>query len=185
MKRIDEEQRFREERAAARDRGREPGGSSRSGRRELAGRDALRLKLADRGAAQDDDPDPAGARVVVTHPSGEPDDERMVKDSHGRTVRVRQWEAEVQAAAPEPVDLDMRPRDVGAANCWMAYTKGWRVGAKGGVPDPAATGHADRGIAQAYQDGYAAGLEAFNRAARAAAERYGYMPSPLRTEQTP
>jgi hypothetical protein len=32
-------------------------------------------------------------------------------------------------------DLDMRTRDVDAANRWRAYTSGWRVGARSGVPE--------------------------------------------------
>lgn len=57
MTRIDEGQRFREERAEdlrQRDREREPCAMSRSARRDLAGRDAFRITLAERGVAVQD-----------------------------------------------------------------------------------------------------------------------------------
>lgn len=73
-----------------------------------------------------------------------------------------------------------RARDIAAANCFQAYIKGWKCGAKGSTPDPAATGHADRDIADAYSAGVTDGGASFNAAATYAAKRYGYEPSPLR-----
>jgi hypothetical protein len=139
-RRPDDEQRLREVRQAERDSGREPRDPRRS-RRDLSGRDAFSIRLAERGAAIAD--------------------------------------GESQPAA-EPIDLDMRPRDIDAANRWMAYTKAWRVGARGSAPDPAATGHPDRGIAAAYDAGYLAGCRARGAAAAEASEMYGYEPSVLR-----
>jgi len=141
VKRPDEEQRFREERAAERDGAREPRPAGPARRRNLAGRDALRITVVERTAVTSD-PDPA--------------------------------------TAARPIDLDMRPRDVASANRWRAYISGWRVGARQGAPDPKATGHADRGIADAYQAGYDDGSRAFGAAALLATELYGYVPSVLR-----
>lgn len=73
-----------------------------------------------------------------------------------------------------------QPHDIDAANRYQAYIKGWKCGAKGSTPDPAATGHADRGISSAYRLGVADGHLAFNAAATDAAKRFSYEPSPLR-----
>jgi hypothetical protein len=139
----DDEQKFRAARAAEqreRDREREPGGAKRP-RRDLTGRDALRISMIERTA-------------VVT--DGEPE------------------------SSEQAIDLDTRPRDVDAANRWRAYGMGWRAGARGTAPDPKATGHADRGIAEAYDAGYLAGCRARGAAAAEASEMYGYEPSVLR-----
>lgn len=55
MKKLDEEQRFREERVAERDGAREPRTPQDRSRRDLAGRNAFKLSLADRGAAVADE----------------------------------------------------------------------------------------------------------------------------------
>lgn len=72
---IDDEYRFREERAEdlrRRDREREPRARSRSARRDLAGRDALHIRLVERKAAARDgapDAEPAENPAVIATPS--------------------------------------------------------------------------------------------------------------------
>jgi hypothetical protein len=81
---IDDEYRFREERAEdrrRRDREREPRARSRSARRDIAGRDAFRITLAERGLAVQDGgavvatgraPRAATRRSAANHPRGNP-----------------------------------------------------------------------------------------------------------------
>lgn len=75
-RRPDEEQRLRDEREAERDAGRELRSPVRA-RRDLTGRDALRLKLAERGAAVEDEsrvPEPTPTEGL-THADHDPGDE--------------------------------------------------------------------------------------------------------------
>lgn len=74
----------------------------------------------------------------------------------------------------------MTENNTDAGNQWQAYVRGWRCGAKGGVPDDRLLRSASRKVALAYQDGYNEGRRAANVAAHAASLRYGYAPSPLR-----
>ena len=47
--------------------------------------------------------------------------------------------------------------------------------------NPAATGHSDAAMAQAYRDGYGEGTRTARAADAAACERYGHRPTMLRT----
>lgn len=72
--------------------------------------------------------------------------------------------------------------EIVAANRFHAWRMGWRDGAMRRAMDPAATGHSDAAMAQAYSDGYSEGTRAARAATGAACERYGHRPTILRAE---
>lgn len=77
----------------------------------------------------------------------------------------------------------MRPAaEIDAANRFHAWRMGWRDGAMRRAQNPAATGHSDAAMAQAYRDGYGEGTRAARDANTAACERYGHRPTILRAE---
>lgn len=73
------------------------------------------------------------------------------------------------------------PNEIDAANRFHAWRSGWRDGAMRRVQSPAATGHSDAAMAQAYRDGYGEGTRAARAADAAACKRYGHAPMILRT----
>lgn len=70
---------------------------------------------------------------------------------------------------------------IAAANRFHAWRSGWRDGAMRRAQNPAATGHSDAAMAQAYRDGFTEGYRAAGAADAAGCERYGYTPTVLRT----
>ena len=70
--------------------------------------------------------------------------------------------------------------EIAAANLFHSWRLGWRDGAMRRAVNPAATGHSDAAMAQAYRDGYSEGTRAASAANAAACERYGYAPTILR-----
>jgi len=72
--------------------------------------------------------------------------------------------------------------EIHAANCFHVWRQGWRDGAQRRMVSSVATGHSDPRLAATYRDGYAEGTAAAKAADKAACERYGYAPSPLRAE---
>lgn len=72
--------------------------------------------------------------------------------------------------------------EIDAANRFHAWRSGWRDGAMRRAVDPAATGHSDAAMAQAYRDGYSEGARTARAADAAACERYGHAPTILRAE---
>jgi len=72
--------------------------------------------------------------------------------------------------------------EIAAANCFHAWRMGWRDGAMRRAANPAATGHSDAAMAQAYRDGFAEGFKTAGAANAAACERYGHAPAILRAE---
>lgn len=76
------------------------------------------------------------------------------------------------------------PPQVTAANMWQTYMKAWRHGAGAKPLDPVFTHHDNSAIVHAYLDGYKAGREAAGAAAQLAGERFGYVPTILRLQET-
>ncbi len=72
--------------------------------------------------------------------------------------------------------------EIDAANRFHSWRLGWRDGAMRRAMNPAATGHSDAAMAQAYRDGYGEGTHAARDANTAACERYGHRPTILRAE---
>ena len=72
---------------------------------------------------------------------------------------------------------DRRP-----AELFQCYMRGWRHGAVATAMDPKLTGHVDEGFVVEYQAGYLAGYELRKKAQAETAERLGYAPSILRTQ---
>jgi len=70
--------------------------------------------------------------------------------------------------------------EIDAANRFHSWRLGWRDGAMRRAQNPAAAGHSDAAMAQAYSDGYAEGTIAARAANAAACERYGHSPTILR-----
>lgn len=75
----------------------------------------------------------------------------------------------------------MGSKTLDASNQWHSYQKGWTIGAAGRAHDPAFQHHRDKAIVAAYTLGYNDACAARNVALTAAAERYGYDPSPFRS----
>ena len=75
--------------------------------------------------------------------------------------------------------------EIDAANRFHASRLGWRDGAMRRAQNPAATGHSDAAMAQAYRDGYAEGTRTARAADAAACERYGHAPTILRVAGEP
>jgi hypothetical protein len=76
------------------------------------------------------------------------------------------------------------PTSNDAANQYQAYAKGWVAGAAVRAMDPAATGHTDPLIRDAYNLGYKDGQDARRADLEYAGKRYGYEPSILRLCET-
>lgn len=74
--------------------------------------------------------------------------------------------------------------EIDAANQWQAYQRGWTAGAAVRAMDPAATGHTNFLIRDAYGQGYTDGRHARNQAMHAAAHKYNYEISVLRLMDT-
>ena len=72
--------------------------------------------------------------------------------------------------------------EIAAANRFHSWQLGWRDGAMRRAQNPAAAGHSDAAMAQAYRDGFAEGFKTAGAANAAACERYGYAPTILRAE---
>lgn len=72
------------------------------------------------------------------------------------------------------------PGEIHAANCFHSWRSGWRDGAMRRATNPAATGHSDIRLAEAYREGYAEGTADAGAANRAACERYGHVQKILR-----
>ncbi len=71
--------------------------------------------------------------------------------------------------------------EIAAANLFHVWRSGWRDGAMRRAQNPAATGHSDAAMAQAYRDGYSEGTRTARAADAAACERYWHRPTMLRT----
>lgn len=72
------------------------------------------------------------------------------------------------------------PEQIDAANRFESYRRGWGAGATSRATDPRLATHADQGIRDAYNRGYADGRRALNDAMRDASSTYGHVPSILR-----
>lgn len=65
---------------------------------------------------------------------------------------------------------------------WLVYRRGWTDGAKATAMDTKSSEHEDPQCRSAYADGYKDGYDARCLYSASACMKYGYIPSPLRTE---